>query len=43
MRRRALVPSRLAAITTTLLSVLSAGDHMLVTDNVTRLATVRDD
>jgi cysteine-S-conjugate beta-lyase len=31
-----LTPSGLAAITTTLLSVLSAGDHVLVTDNVYR-------
>src|SRR5882672_11368852 len=31
-----LAPSGLAAITTTLLSVLSAGDHLLVTDNVYR-------
>src|SRR5207302_1227808 len=31
-----LAPSGLAAITTTLLSVLSAGDHVLVTDNVYR-------
>jgi cystathionine beta-lyase len=31
-----LAPSGLAAITTTLLSVLSAGDHELVTDNVYR-------
>jgi cysteine-S-conjugate beta-lyase len=31
-----LAPSGLAAITTTLLSVLKAGDHLLVTDNVYR-------
>jgi cysteine-S-conjugate beta-lyase len=31
-----LTPSGLASITTTLLSVLSAGDHVLVTDNVYR-------
>jgi cysteine-S-conjugate beta-lyase len=31
-----LAPSGLAAITTTLLSVLNAGDHLLVTDNVYR-------
>jgi cysteine-S-conjugate beta-lyase len=31
-----LVPSGLSAITTTLLSVLKAGDHLLVTDNVYR-------
>src|SRR5262245_7865130 len=31
-----LVPSGLAAISTTLLSVLKAGDHLLVTDNVYR-------
>ena len=31
-----LAPSGLAAITTTLLSVLSAGDHVLVTENVYR-------
>jgi len=31
-----LVPSGLSAITTTLLSVLMAGDHLLVTDNVYR-------
>jgi cysteine-S-conjugate beta-lyase len=31
-----LAPSGLAAITTTLLSVLGAGDHVLVTDNVYR-------
>src|SRR5215475_1307245 len=31
-----LAPSGLAAITTTLLSVLKAGDHILVTDNVYR-------
>src|SRR5215216_6783860 len=31
-----LAPSGLAAITTTLLSVVSAGDHELVTDNVYR-------
>src|ERR1700761_5482591 len=32
----ALTPSGLASITTTLLSVLKAGDHILVTDNVYR-------
>ncbi len=31
-----LAPSGLAAVTTTLLSVLKAGDHLLVTDNVYR-------
>ncbi|MET0720423.1 MAG: PLP-dependent transferase, partial [Tardiphaga sp.] len=31
-----IAPSGLAAITTTLLSVLKAGDHVLVTDNVYR-------
>ena len=31
-----LTPSGLASITTTLLSVLSAGDHVLVTDDVRR-------
>ena len=36
MRRHRVEPSGLAAITTTLLSVLSAGDHVLVTDNVYR-------
>jgi len=32
MRRVALLPSGLAAISTALLSVLHAGDHLLVTD-----------
>jgi cystathionine beta-lyase/cystathionine gamma-synthase len=36
MRGVGLTPSGLAAITTTLPSVLSAGDHVLVTDNVYR-------
>ena len=36
MRRRALLPSGAAAISTALLSVLSAGDHLLITDSVYR-------
>jgi hypothetical protein len=35
-----LAPSGLAAITTTLLSVLNAGDHLLVTDNVYRPSAI---
>jgi cysteine-S-conjugate beta-lyase len=35
-KAKGIAPSGLAAITTTLLSVLKAGDHVLVTDNVYR-------